>query len=153
MGRIRGPKNSKRRNRPMSKKNRNQSQPPASEQASQQASQPQTTAINGQKQSSDQAVINKQTRETEDKENYYGLVRVTANTPALISRIYSQLIETPTKDTQRLKRHEEEQQKRLHDQLYPKSVILFGQAHKRALLLRDSFLSCETLIKSSKHQN
>jgi hypothetical protein len=50
--------------------------------ASQQASQPQTIALNGQKQSSNEPVNNKQTQKTEDEEYYYGLGRVTTNTPA-----------------------------------------------------------------------
>jgi len=66
----------------MSKENQNPSQPPASERASQQATQPQTIALNGQKQSSNQSVNNRRTRKIEDKEHYYGLGRVTANTPA-----------------------------------------------------------------------
>ncbi len=66
----------------MSKENQNPSQPLASERASQQASQPQIVAVNDQKQSSNEPVNNKQTQIAEDKENYYGLGRVTTNTPA-----------------------------------------------------------------------
>lgn len=71
----------------MNEENKNPSQPPASERASQQASQPQTIAHNGQKQSSNEPVNNKQTQKIQDTEDYYGLGRVTANTPALFSQI------------------------------------------------------------------
>ncbi|MGB8779756.1 MAG: hypothetical protein WCD81_03805 [Candidatus Bathyarchaeia archaeon] len=67
----------------MSKESQNPSQPPASERVSQQASQPHAIALNGEKQSPNQPVNNKQTQKTEDKENYNGLGRVTTNTPAL----------------------------------------------------------------------
>jgi len=50
--------------------------------SSQQASQPQTSVVNGQKQSPNQPINNKQTQKTEDTENYNGLGRVTTNTPA-----------------------------------------------------------------------
>jgi len=69
----------------MNEENQNPSQPPASERASQLSCQPQIIALNGQKQSSNEPVNNKQTQKTEDTQNYNGLGRVMANTPAFQS--------------------------------------------------------------------